>query len=80
MMSASSIISLSEMMLPAACTPLSVRAHLTSADFLGSLAFALEIAPASTKALKRSPSIVFSLLLLREGQSLDCLLVQDIIG
>ena len=35
---------------PAACTPLSVRAQRTSELFLGSSAFAFEIAPAATNA------------------------------
>lgn len=42
-----------------------MRAQRTSDDFLGSAAFALEIAPAATNAGKSSPSIVFSLSLLR---------------
>lgn len=45
---------------PAAWTPLSVRAHLTNDDFFGSSALAFEMAPAATKALNRSPSMVFS--------------------
>ena len=49
------------MTFPAACTPLSVRAQRTNADFLGSFALAFEIAPAATKALNKSPSMVFSL-------------------
>ena len=36
-----------------------------SEDFLGSSALAFDIAPASTKALNKSPSIVFSWLLLK---------------
>lgn len=47
-----------DMRLPAACTPLSVRAHLTKEDFLGSSALALEIAPAATNAWNKSPSMV----------------------
>lgn len=57
-MSGSSMISFSEMTLPAACTPLSVLAQRTSEDFLGSSALALEMAPAATNAVNRSPSIV----------------------
>lgn len=51
-------------MFPAAWTPLSVRAHRTSDDFFGSVALALEMAPAATKAAKSSPSMVFSVSLL----------------
>ena len=54
------MISFSDIRLPAACTPLSVRAHLTREDFLGSSPFAFEIAPAATKAPNRSPSTVRS--------------------
>jgi hypothetical protein len=53
-------MSFRETMFPAAWTPLSVRAQRTREDFLGSLALALEMAPAATKAAKRSPSMVFS--------------------
>jgi hypothetical protein len=59
-MSGSSTMSFNDTTFPAAWTPLSVRTHRTKEDFLGSLALALEMAPAATNAAKRSPSIVFS--------------------
>ncbi|GJC94835.1 cell cycle control protein [Colletotrichum higginsianum] len=62
--SSSSMMSFKLMTLPAAWTPLSVLAQRTRLDFLWSSALALEMAPAATKALKRSPSIVFSSLLI----------------
>lgn len=54
------------MTLPEAWTPLSVRAHRTKEDFLGSEALALEIAPAATRAGKSSPSIVLCSALLQK--------------
>ena len=59
-MSGSSTMSFRDIKFPAAWTPLSVRAHLTNDDFFGSSALAFEMAPAATKALNRSPSMVFS--------------------
>jgi hypothetical protein len=65
-MSGSPTINFNDTTFPAAWTPLSVRAHRTSEDFLGSAAFAFEIARAATKAEKSSPSIVFSVALLKK--------------